>query len=346
VGAVDLATSSDAAPYRISDHFDGRVFFNPAIHGHERGIAELIKWMSSRHPQPWRERTDVTPGPRPPTRVVGDGCRATFINHATMLVQIDGLNILTDPIWSERASPVSWAGPKRFHPPGLRFEDLPPIDAVLISHNHYDHMDLPTLRRLAAAHHPRFFAGLGNKAYLESRGVPGVTELDWWDDAPLGDGRAVVFTPAQHFSARSPYDRDRTLWGGYYVRTRAGAVFFAGDTGYATQFREVRARFAAPRLALLPIGAYEPRWFMSQMHMNPADAVQAARELEAQTSIGVHFGTFQLADDAQDQPPRELQAARAAAGWPADRFFVLAPGEGRDLPAAAAGAEPAKAVCD
>ncbi len=344
--AVNMGISAQTVLRPRSDHFDGERFFNPAIHGHERGFVDLLKWASKRRPPHWRERTDVQPGPPPARRAAPGVLRATFINHATVLVQMDGLNILTDPIWSDRASPVSWAGPQRVHPPGIRFEDLPPIDVVLLSHNHYDHMDVPTLRRLNSVHHPRFFTGLGNRAYLERRRIQRVTEMDWWDEVPLGDGHSIVFTPAQHFSTRDAIDHDRTLWGGFFVKGPAGALFFGGDTGYAWHFREVRKRLGAPRLALLPIGAYEPRWIMSQVHMNPADAVRAAGDLETPVSMGIHFGTFQLADDAQDQPPRDLRRALAAANLPADRFWVLAPGESRDAPAVAAAAASDKAAAN
>jgi L-ascorbate metabolism protein UlaG (beta-lactamase superfamily) len=194
-------------------------------------------------------------------------------------------------------------------------------------------MDLPTLLHLRHVHSPRFYVGLGNQRYLNGRGLDDVTELDWWESAPLGDGAQITFTPAQHWSSRGPTDRHRTLWGGFVVTTQAGSMFFAGDTGYAAHFRKIRERLGSPRLALLPIGAYEPRWFMSQMHTAPDEAVQAHLDLGAQTSLAIHFGAFLVSDEAQDQPPRDLRAALAAAGLPDDCFWILAPGESRAAPA-------------
>src|SRR6185503_7337082 len=177
-------------------------------------------------------------------------------------------NVLTDPVWSERVSPVSWAGPKRVRPPGLAFEQLPRIDVVLISHNHYDHLDLDTLRRLERAHQPLFVTCLGNRAFLAQHGLGRVTELDWWDTAPVGSGR-VLCTPAQHWSGRGLSDRNRTLWGGFVIELADRTVYFAGDTGYCAQFAEIRSRYGVVDVALLPIAAYKPRWFMREQHMNP-----------------------------------------------------------------------------
>jgi L-ascorbate metabolism protein UlaG (beta-lactamase superfamily) len=263
--------------------------------------------------------------------VTGGAVRVTFVNHATALIQIDGLNILTDPIWSERASPLSFAGPKRVRPPGLRFEDLPPIDAVLVSHNHYDHMDVPTLARLWREHHPRIFAGLGNAAFLAENGIE-ATDLEWWQSVPLAAGVELTSVPTQHFSSRGTRDRDATLWTGFVVKGPAGAVYFGGDTGYGPHFRAVRERLGPMRAALLPIGAYLPRWFMGPVHLAPEEAVQAARDLAAGTAVAIHFGTFRLADDGQDQAPVDLARALAVRGLSPEWFWVLGFGEGRDAP--------------
>jgi L-ascorbate metabolism protein UlaG (beta-lactamase superfamily) len=313
-----------------SSHFDGERFQNvPSVeHG---GLGAIVRWMLNREKGPWREWTDAPPGPPPPRRVGAGELRVTFVNHATTLVQVDGLNILTDPIWSERASPVSWAGPRRHRPPGLRFEDLPPIDAVLVSHNHYDHLDLPTLRRLAQTHRPRIFAGLGNGAILERAGVPAGQELEWWQSAVLPGGVQVVAVPAQHFSGRSLTDRDRALWAGWVVQGRAGAVYFAGDTGYGPHFAAIRQRLGPIRLALLPIGAFRPRWFMQRVHLAPEEAVRAAGDLGAGTAVAIHFGTFHLGDDGEEEAPA-LLAEAVAAHEPRPRFWVLGFGEGRDVP--------------
>ena len=313
-----------------SAHFDGERFLNVPPIEHQ-GLGDTLKWMSNRDLGPWKDWTDAPPGPPPPRRVGAGELRVTFVNHATALVQMDGLNILTDPIWSERASPVTWAGPRRHRPPGLRFEDLPPIDIVLVSHNHYDHLDLATLRRLVQAHHPRIVVGLGNLPTLESGGVPGAQELEWWESTDLGGGVQVVAVPAQHFSGRSLTDRDRALWVGYVVRGPSGAVYFAGDTGYGSHFVEIGRHLGPIRLALLPIGAFRPVWFMHRVHLAPEEAVRAADDLGAATSVAIHFGTFALGDDGEEEPPR-LLAEAIAAREPRPRFWVLGFGEGRDVP--------------
>jgi L-ascorbate metabolism protein UlaG (beta-lactamase superfamily) len=310
-----------------SDHFDGERFHNLRAVPHG-GFGDFLRWQRTRQRGPWVDRT-APPGERPPARV--NGLRITFVNHATVLVQQDGLNVLTDPIWSERASPFSWIGPRRHHPPGLRFEDLPPIDVVLISHNHYDHLNVATLLRLEAAHHPRFFVGLGNGALLARAGIAKVSELDWWQSAELAPGIKLTAVPSQHFSNRGVFDRDRTLWLGYVVESAAGRSYFAGDTGAGPHFAEIRRRLGPPRLAVLPIGAYRPEWFMGGVHVTPAEAVAAHQALGASTSVAIHFGTFSLADDAQDDPPAALSAALAAQ-QPRPRFWVLGFGEGRDVP--------------
>ncbi len=314
----------------VTDHFDGRRFHNgPAERPH--GVGGLLKWMRERERGPWRDFVDEPPGPPPPRRVEGGALRVTFVGHATVLLQMDGLNVLTDPIWSDRASPVAFAGPKRVRPPGIRFEDLPPIDVVLVSHNHYDYFDVATLRRLAERDRPRVVVPLGNRAVLDQTGLLGSTELDWWQQVPLAPGVTLTAVPAQHFSNRGPFDDGNGLWTGYVVEGPSGRVFFAGDTGYGPLFKEIAARTGAPRLALLPIGAFRPRWFMGPVHMGPDEAVRAALDLGAATSVAIHFGTFPLADDGELEPPEEL--ARALAAHPEVDFQVLGFGEGRVLPA-------------
>jgi L-ascorbate metabolism protein UlaG (beta-lactamase superfamily) len=298
-------------------------------------FGDLVRWMANREPGPWRKWTEVPPAPSPPLRVERGEMRVTFINHSTVLVQMDGINVLTDPIWSERCSPVSFAGPRRAVPPGLRFEQLPPIDVVFVSHNHYDHMDLPTLRRLAAERRPRILVPLGNKRTLDRGGVNGGEELDWWQPARVRDGVHVHAVPAQHFSGRGLFDRDRALWAGFVVTGPAGAMYFAGDTGFGPHFSQIRERYGPPRLALLPIGAFRPEWFMSRVHMSPDDALRAHETLGAGASVGIHFGTFRLTDDGQDEPAERV-ATLLKEREPRPRFWVLGFGEGRDVPAAAA----------
>lgn len=331
IGCCAMSGSRYGGP--VSTHFNGDEFVNRDTRREHGRFGAFLKWRLNRNPGPWRQYTDAQPGPRPETRVTGGRVRVTFVGHATALVQMDGLNILTDPIWSERCSPVSWAGPRRARPPGIRFEDLPPIDYVVISHNHYDHLDIPTLKRLARVHAPRFIVGLGNKALLERHRIGGAVEMDWWQGYALKNEVGVYSVPAQHFSMRGLCDRNATLWSGYVIKGSGGTVYFAGDTGWGSHFREIGQRFGPIRLALLPIGAFRPRWFMSAVHISPQEAVKAHHELRAETSLAIHFGTFPLGDDGQDEPVEELTKALAKGGENPPRFWVLDFGEGRDVPA-------------
>jgi len=314
----------------VRESFDGRRF--RSIEPLDHGFPEFLRWITHRERGPWRDFTDTPPVPRPPERVAGGGLRVTFVNHATVLVQMDGVNFLTDPIWSQRASPVFFAGPRRHRPPGLRFEDLPPIDAVLVSHNHYDHMDLATLRRIARRDRPAVFAGSNSAAYLARRGVPSARDLDWWDSAAVSAGVTVTAVPARHFSSRSPFDRDRMLWCGFVVTGPSGSFYFAGDTGWGSHFEQIARRFPGLRLAMLPIGAYRPRWFMAPAHIDPQEAVCAHRTLRAATSLAVHFGTFAQADDGEFEPQAALERALAGSG-PRARFLLLDNGESAEIPA-------------
>jgi len=340
--AIAVVNATLATPrYRgpPSDHFDGERFHN--LQPLEQPRAGIIHWVLTRHRGPWREEPGSTPGPPPPRRVGPRDLRVTFVNHATALVQMDGFNVLTDPIWSDRCSPFSWAGPRRARPPGVRWEDLPPIDAVLISHNHYDHLDVATLRRLVQDHHPRIYAALGNGALLRSRGIPVTAELDWLQSVDLAPGLTLTGVPAQHFSNRSVTDRNRALWTGFVVQGSAGPVYFAGDTALGPHFGQIRSRFGGVRLALLPIGAFRPEWFMSPVHMSPSDALKAHQLVGAATSVAIHFGTFQLGDDGIDEPVQLLQQEMLRF-IPPPRFWVLGFGEGRDVPlATGVNAEPA-----
>ncbi len=251
----------------------------------------------------------------------------TWVGHDTFLVQWGGLNLLTDPIYGERASPLPFAGPKRLVPPALAFERLPPIDVVLVSHNHYDHLDAPTIKRLIHAHpHTHFVVPKGLRRWFTRRGASRVIELDWWQSAPLG-AATVTAVPAQHFTSRGLRDRNRTLWCGFVVEAAGRKLYFAGDTGYSRDFADIGARFAPIDMALIPIGAYEPRWFMQAMHVNPEDAVKIHQDLGARLSVAMHWGTFCLTTEPLDEPPRRLAAACTAAGLPAGCFRVLQHGE-------------------
>lgn len=311
-----------------SDHFNGRTFFNPWNRVHKTS-ADAWKWRFTRKPVPWPDHADGMEQPRP---VKGPEAAATFIGHATWLLQLGGINILTDPVWSPRCSPVSWAGPKRVRPPALALGDLPPVHLIVLSHNHYDHLDLWTLRELQRRWGPAIVTGLGNRGFLASKGIGGAVELDWWQQCTAA-GADLTFTPAQHWSNRGGHGLNATLWGGFHIRAGGRSVYFAGDTGYAPFFTEIRDRCGAPHLALLPIGAYEPRWFMAAMHMNPAEAVQAHRELNAQQSLGMHFGTWQLTDEGIDDPSRDLASALAAGNLDSKTFQPGAFGRTITLPA-------------
>lgn len=324
------AFSAPAHDGPVSDHFDGATFHNrePFEHG---SIAEVVRFLSTREPGPWPEWVDAAPGPAPPERVAFGDARVTFIGHATMLVQVDGVNVLADPIWSNRSSPVGFVGPHRVRAPGLRFRDLPPIDAVIVSHNHYDHMDLPTLVSLERAHDPVFVVPLGSKRLLAANGIHRTVELDWWQLTQVGRLR-IHAVPAQHFSSRGVCDRNKVLWAGYVLDGSGGPIYFAGDTGWGPHFEQIRARFGRPRLAILPIGAYLPRWFMKPIHIDPREAAMAHQVLGAHTSVGMHFDTFALADEARGQAPKDLRRATRELGIDDGDFWVLDFGEGRAVP--------------
>jgi L-ascorbate metabolism protein UlaG (beta-lactamase superfamily) len=308
---------------------NGRRFHDPALPA--RGsLLSVLWWLLHNRRRHWPRWVEDPPQPSPPQCLAPHEAALTFVNHSTFLLQLGDVNVLTDPIWSERASPVPWAGPRRVRRPGLAFQHLPPVHLVLVSHNHYDHMDIPTLRRLQRRFAPLFVTGLGNRRYLRDRGVVRVVELDWWQTHHYRDDLAVTLTPARHFTRRGLFDQNRTLWGGFFLEAGKRRLFFAGDTGYGEHFTEVRERLGRPDAALLPIGAYEPRWFMKPVHMNPDEAVRAHRDLDATLSIGMHFGTFQLTDEGIDEPTRDLEQALRAHRIEPDRFRV--PGFGETLP--------------
>lgn len=233
----------------------------------------------------------------------------TWIGHSSALLQIDGVNILLDPVFSDRVSPVSFMGPKRLVPLPFALPELPRIDVVLVSHNHYDHMDLPTLRQLAQRDSQTLFlVPLGNQKMLQSENIKNVKEFDWWESVRAKDV-TLTFTPAQHWTARGLFDSDETLWGGWHLQGKGFRVLYTGDTGYSQDFSDIRARLGAVDLALIPIGAYEPRWFMKKQHVNPEEALFIHRDLDAKLSIGMHWGTFRLADEFMQAPRDEMQTA-------------------------------------
>jgi L-ascorbate metabolism protein UlaG (beta-lactamase superfamily) len=331
---------------QISDHFDGELYFNPVAAqapppGQDRHRSRsrwILGWIFGIDRPEWQSTEGPGPGPAPAARVPNGKLAITPVGHATFLIQMDGLNILTDPIWSERCSPVSWAGPRRHREPGIRFEELPPIDVVLVSHNHYDHFDLPTLGRLAEKGTPRAIVPLGDLDLMRETGIPQTEELDWWQSVRLSPDVTVTLAPAQHFSARSLWDRNKTLWGGFVISGPSGNVFYAGDTGYGPHFREIAERFSPIRAALLPIAPFRPeqsnapsQWFRPSVHMGPAEAVQAHLDLGAKVSIAAHFQVFQLGFDGFDAAVSELAAALKNRELPPETFIAPTPGRAIDL---------------
>lgn len=332
IGLLALTLMSCAAPYKgaQSDHFDGARFF----HGEkDYTFLEMVQWMWTMHPAKWPEWIEDPTYPPPPQRVGKGELRITHINHATLLIQVDGVNILTDPIWSERSSAVSWAGPKRVRAPGLKMEALPPIDMILISHDHYDHLDIASLKQLTQKHDPKIVTGLGVGALLRAEGFKNVIEMDWWQEYASSPGAPkIVFVPARHNSGRGLFDKNKTLWGGFVIESAGGPIYFAGDTAYGTFVEALKNRFGAFRVALLPIGHYEPRWMMESHHMNPDDAVKLHRYLNVKQSIGMHFGTFGgHNDEAVDAHEKALPAALKKYGVPDAEFVLLGFGEGREV---------------
>lgn len=337
------ADAAAAAP----SHHRPQGFQNNDVEFVPKSLRELLAWQ-------WQALREGLPRPpqAPTPRVAPDldfihaNARAgaamqpavTWIGHATVLAQLGGLNVLTDPVFSDRASPVGFAGPKRHVAPGLTLGQLPHVDVVVVSHNHYDHQDEASLRALAAqpGGAPLFVVPLGNKAWFTALGIANVVELDWWQSHRLG-AVEVVLTPVHHWTARGLGDQLATLWGGYALFAPDFHLFFAGDTAYSKDFSRIRQHFATRQgatgfdLAILPIGGYEPRWFMATQHVNPAEAVQIHRDLAARQSLGMHWGTFELTDESLDEPPRALARARADQGLADTAFFVTAIGETRRL---------------
>lgn len=316
--------------FPVSDHCDGERFFNPAGLPTARPFTDLPKWwwqrargQGERWPKQWPESLK----PALPSTVPVGHVAATLLGHATWLLQFPALTVLTDPVFAHRAGPWGLFGPPRAVPPALTLTELPKIDVVLLSHNHYDHLDIRALKELARRQHPLVVAPLGLKTWLEGRGVTPVVELDWWQAHGLAEGAQITCTPAQHWSSRHPWDRCRTLWGGFMLRVAGGSVYFAGDSGWCPHFAKIREKLGSPDLALLPIGAYEPRWFMQSVHMNPDEAVRAHLALGAGRSLAMHHGTWQLTDEGYDAPVRDLAAARAKHGLRDEEFQAPAFGE-------------------
>ena len=311
---------------RMNDHFDGARFRNPGQP--PRRFGPILRWMLTQRKARW-PRSLANPALPPPGPVPAGQVGITFIGHSTMLVRFglpDGgvFSLLTDPVFSDRCSPLSWFGPRRVRAPGLALYALPHVDAVLLSHNHYDHMDLRSLGALQRRFGPRMVTTLGNARTLAPTGAREVVELDWWDRVDIGPVR-ITATPARHFSSRTAFDRDLTLWAGFMLELDGGRVLFAGDSGAGPHWRTIRERLGRPHVALLPIGAYLPRSIMQPVHMDPAEAVMAHRAVGARRSIGMHFGTFAgLTDEPIEEPEAKLAEAKAAQGV-GDAEFVTLP---------------------
>jgi N-acyl-phosphatidylethanolamine-hydrolysing phospholipase D len=330
----DPAVVSMTTPHRSPN---GR-FRNPWPAAKPHGFADFLRWVRERRRTPAPVSASAFPAAVPAfarPRALPDEITVTWVGHSSFLLQIGSMNVLLDPVWSERASPVSFAGPRRVTAPGVEFGALPPIDLVVLSHDHYDHLDLPTLRRLAAAH-PRaeWIAPLGAGAWLRARGATVVAELDWWQTVHAR-GLDITCTPAQHFSGRRPTNRDSTLWCGWVIRAGERAVFFSGDTGRHPEFGAIARRLGPFDAAFLPIGAYDPRWFMGPVHMAPEEAVDAYREIIAGNAgrrcvfVAMHWGAFRLTDEPMDEPPRLTRDAWARAELDPDLLWIAARGETR-----------------
>jgi L-ascorbate metabolism protein UlaG (beta-lactamase superfamily) len=318
----------------VSDHFDGTRFFN--LGGFEpKGRLDFFRWQLTEPRASWPSSfPSPFPPDRPPASVAGDAIRIAYVGHASFLVQAGGLNILIDPVWAERASPFAFVGPRRVNPPGIAFEDLPQIHGVLITHNHYDHMDVAAIERLWRRFAPRIVTPLGNDAILRAA-VPdlAVETVDWDTTVDLGGGLVVHAEPSQHWSARGAFDRSHALWASFVLQAGARKLYCVGDTGFGdgATFTRVRRRHPGLTAALLPIGAYEPRWFMGTSHMNPDDAVQALELCGAAQAFGHHWGTFRLTNEAVDRPALDLAVALAERSVPPERFAALRPGEVRTI---------------
>ncbi len=329
---------------QISDHFDGNVFFNPGFpqpsplsqgNPSNRGVFGYAwRWLFNNDRPEWPEIKSFSPGPPPSARVSSGTLRIIPIGHSTFLIQMDEFNFLTDPMWSNRCSPFFWAGPKRHKQPGIRFEDLPPIDMVLVSHNHYDHLDLRTLKRLADKGTPKAVVPLGNLDIVRESGIPTVDELDWWQSVTLSPNMKITLVPAQHFSSRTPWDRNKTLWGGFVISGPSGNVFYSGDTGYGPHFQEIARRFSPIRVAILPISPFRPQQSkapsppqFSMVHMGPWEAVRAHIDLNAGLSLAAHFQVFQLGWDGFDDAVNELASALKEGHLKPDAFIAPIPGK-------------------
>jgi len=313
-----------------SDHFNGRSFFNKEP---DNTFFDHMKWLWEMDTVEWPKWINNPPQPRPLSFVKENNIlRVTYINHATVLIQTQSVNILTDPIWSERAGPLSWIGAKRIREPGVKFDDLPKIDIILISHDHYDHLDISTLKQIIGTSHPIILVGLGLENRLSSLKYDNITQLDWWQEYSFSPTVKITFVPSRHSSGRGMFDKNKTLWGGFVIEAPVGNIFFAGDTAFGDFFIDINRKFPQFQLSILPIGSYEKRWFMKSQHMNPDDAVRAHKILNASKSMGVHFATFnEHAEQEVDAHEKDLKMALKKFKVPDNDFWILKFGEGIEL---------------
>lgn len=311
-----------------SDHFDGTRFHGPGLRAPDKSLADLRRWRATSRPAPW-PRVVETARDVPPARVEGEAIRVALIGHASVLLQTAGVNILFDPVYAERASPLPFAGPRRVTAPGVAEADLPPLDAICVSHNHYDHMDVAALARLARARPCPVVTPLGNAAILRSACRRIVTrELDWGESVAIAPGVTVACEGAYHWSARGWFDRRMALWASFVVTTPTKKIWFAADTAFedGALFEALRAKYGGFDLALIPIGAYAPRWFMKDQHVDPHEAVRIFESVGARQAVAIHWGTFQLTDEPRDEPPRRLAEALAERGIESGRFVAAESG--------------------
>jgi L-ascorbate metabolism protein UlaG (beta-lactamase superfamily) len=324
---VGVAISAPRYKGPASDHFNGKKFLN-AGNVKPNGLKEVLKWMLSRERGKWNyidSRSTFEPKEK-----ITNGLNITFINHSSFLIQFNGINILFDPVFSERTSPFEWAGPKRMRPPGIALDRLPKIDFIILSHNHYDHFDVPTVRKIYQKDKPQLIVPLGVEAHLRKVGIEGI-EMDWWQHIELGAEKfSIHCVPAQHFSGRGSLDRDATLWCGYVLHTPIGKIYYCGDTGYSSElFKTIGQRLGPMKVSMIPIGAYKPSWFMSPIHCSPDEAVSIHKDVRSAFTIAMHFGTFALADDSQTDPIVDLKNALKNVNLDENEFIV--PQEGNPI---------------
>ncbi len=313
-------------PYHgpVTDHFNGHRFKNPSKRS-AKGFKDVFKYIRKRQKDKWPKFENPYVRKTKVEDANEHEIKIHFVNHSSFLIQIGSVNILTDPIWSEYCSPVPLPMLKRKRPPGIMFDKLPRIDLVLISHNHYDHLDKKTIKRITKTHDPMAITCLGNANTIKSMGISSVLELDWWQRNQF-QNIEIEAVPANHFSSRGTFDRNTSLWCGFIIRSGKKQIYFVGDTGYGSTFNTIGQKYGAMDLSLIPIGAYKPRWFMSPIHISPQEAVQLHKDVKSKKSIAMHYGTFALADDSPDRAINEFKTARDLESISEDEFLILEEG--------------------